>query len=291
MSEELPEGAMTIDDPDDGAPASPPPVQSAPVDPPAPPADPAQAEAEIEQAGNHRERGLLGALKAERARNQSLATAAQERDQLLQRVNELAPYEQFLKANPALMQPRAPEPPPTPPQADPDAVEAAQLMDFYKADGTLDVDRGAKYLALQDRRAGRVTSEAVRPFHEQTLRERSTQNFAKALQVKDASGNSPSPQALKAIWQALPESDTANPEVAAFLAMTAMGADRMTTKPAPAVPPPVVHTEGLGSLPRASAPMSRFEENLARTRGLTADAWQQKTAGYVKGQPQVLEND
>ena len=186
-----------------------------------------------------------------------------------------------------------PEPTPAPPQADPDAVEAATLMDFYKSDGSLDVDKGAKWLALQDKRAGRLTEQAVRPYREQSLQERSTQNFAKALAVKDPQGNSPSPEALKAVWTTLGVEDTANPEIAATLAMLAMGADRMMGKSPsakPALSAPLVTEPSGGTSQGAPVKLSRIEEGIAAMRGVSAEKWAEHTRGFQAGRPTVLED-
>lgn len=269
--------------------------ETPPVEPVAPPPPAETHEAAVEMEGQ--KYVPLSAVLAERKQRQELKAKADLADDLVQQVQALKPYAEFLKANPQLMQPRAAEPPAAPPQADPDAVEAAQLMDFYKPDGTLDVDKGAKYLALQDRRASRASSEAVKPLRDHSLQERSQQNFVRALSVKDASGQSPSPDALRAVWGVLKPEDTANPEIAATLAMLAMGADRMMGRgtPPPSLgpsvapsPPPLV-TETSGGTIQTPGSLSRLEETIAAQRGMTTAAWRDATTGIVPGRSNVLE--
>lgn len=289
MSDELPPGSMNLED------DAPEPVAQEPAAPePAPiaaePAIPA-TDQDLQQAGGDKEKaGLLSALRAERERARVATERAQKADEYEAQLRTQQPYVQFLQANPSLMQPRAPEAPPAPPQADPDAVEAAQLMDFYKADGTLDIERGAKWLTIQDRRASRVTQAAVQPFHAQTAREKSMQNFAKALQTKNSAGQAPTEAALRAAWSMVPETDSADPNIAATLTLMAIGAQSMM-KTAPPVPPPALVTEPMGGLPTRAAPMSAFEERLARSRGMQAQTWHERTAGFKQGEPTVLEND
>lgn len=291
-----PGGLMNLEDDAPETPVVPAVADSTVVAAPDAPVVPAVTEQEVQAAGGDRERaGLLAALRAERDTSKTLKDRAALADTYAQQLADARPYVEFLRANPHLMTPRAAEPPPAPKEADPDAVEAAQLMDFYKPDGQLDVDKGAKYLALQDRRAGRVTQEAVRPYREQSLQEKSAQNFALALGLKDPQGNSPSREALNTVWKTLSVEDTANVEIAATLAMLAMGADRMMGKapaarPAAApIPAPLV-TEGSGGHQAAPGALSRLEEGIVQHRGMTAAKWAEHTAGFQPGRSNVLED-
>lgn len=278
---------------EDDAPASPPPaVVPPPADiPPAEPPVPATEQELQEAGGDQKTAGLLAALRAEREKSRTLTTRAAKADEYEQTLRTNQPYVDFLRANPNLMAPKQPEAPPPPASADPDAVEAAQLMDFYKADGTLDVERGSKYLALQDRRSARVTDQAVKPFREQTTQERSQQNFNMALQIKDANGQTPTRDALTAVWKTLGPELTADPQVAATMAMLAHGATAMTRKngPAPPATAPVI-TEPSGGRTAATPTMSAIEERIAANRGVTPQKWAEHTSGYQAGRPQQLED-
>jgi hypothetical protein len=238
--------------------------------------------------------GLIAALRIERQKARQATERASRVDSLEAELAQNRPYVDFVKANPNLLQPRQPEPVPAPPSADPDAVEAARLMDFYKADGSLDVEKGAQHLALMDRRAGRLSEVAVRPFREQSLETQSATNFQRALAVKDAAGNLPNPESVRAVWGVMPLADTANPQVASMLAALAHGLDKF--RPAGPVAPQAparapLETEGAGGQPRARVSLSKLEERIIGQRGQTAQAWADDTKNFVHGRPTVLEDD
>lgn len=284
MSDELPTGSVNLED--DAAPAAPvvppaaPPVAAAPE----PPAVPDAVELEGQQYVP------VAALTSERRQRQALQTRADRVDALEQELAQNRPYVEFLKNNPQLTQPRAPEPQ-TPPQADPQAVEAAQLMDFYKPDGQLDVDKGARYVKWQQNISRAAAGEAVRPVVEASERTRSQANFQRAHQIKDASGASPSKESLTAAFSIMPEADTANPQVAAVLTALAFGMDRMRQVGAPA--PPVfepVAGEASGGQPRARQVLGPMEQKVAAAKGMTHAKWAEQTQGFQPGRSNVLED-
>ena len=146
----------------------------------APPVPPAEPPAEVDPNSvdlkdEQQVRGLLAELSRVRGTNRDLKAKAERADQLEQYVQQKQPYITVLEQNPDLFKrPSAPPAEPPKPGADPDALEAAQLMDFYKPDGSPDTDRGAKWLALQDKRAGKLTQQAVQPFAEVDAQRRAT---------------------------------------------------------------------------------------------------------------------
>lgn len=303
MADELPPGSMNLEDDEPSADATVPvtdmgvvspapavPVQAAP----APSSEePAPTDQDVQEAGgDQRVAGLIAALRIERQKARTATERASRVDALEQELAQNRPYVEFVKANPNLLQPRQPEPPPVPPAADPDAVEVAQLMDFYKSDGSLDVEKGAKHLALMDRRAGRQSQEAVKPYREQSLQERSDANFQRALNVRDAEGNLPSQEAVRSVWNLMPVEDRAKPETAMVMAMLAHGADKLRMKVPIAAPQsaPVV-TESAGGQSRPLVSLSALEERILSQRGTSAQAWAEHTKTFQPGRPTVLEDD
>ncbi len=117
-----------------------------------------------------------------------------------------------------------------------------------------------------------------------------TRNFQVALGIKDAAGRSPSQAALAQIWRTMPASQTADPNVASILALTALGLDSVSHKPAPAAPisAPLV-TESQGGAPRRPG-LSQLEQNIARDRGVTETKWTENTKGFVPGRAVQLED-
>lgn len=275
----------------------------APVEPPAPEAPVASTEgAEIDLNAidirdEGRVKGIIGELSRMREQNRTLKSQAERAIQLEAELNQAKPYVDFLRANPHLTQPRQPEPQAPPqPSADPDAEEAARLMDFYKSDGSPDVDRGARWLALQDKRSGRMAQQAVQPWAQQSLQERAQANYGQLRTW--ATTNNIKPEIIDGIWTMAarePEGmkTLANPDSVRALALLAMGANTMTTprQPAPPAAPPVI-TEGSGGSARIpAARLSAIEENVLKHRGMSASAYQDLTKGFKAGVSNVLEED
>lgn len=239
-----------------------------------------------------RVRGLLAELSRQRGTVRDLKAKAGEVDQLRQAFNEAKPYVEFLRNNPTLMQQRQPEPV-QPQQDDPRALEIAKGLDFYTAEGKPDVARGAAHLRLLREEARAIAAETVQPMVQDTTRQRSAANYQSLLQMKNAAGQPlVTEQALRAVWGTQPADLTAQPEVAAWLAMAALGKetwDKSHTKHVP-VPPPALETEGSGGNARTRQTISDLEEGIVKERGMTAAKWNEHTKGYQAGRGNVLED-
>lgn len=237
----------------------------------------------------------LSVVKELRDKVRTLTEKADKADQLEAWQRENEPALRFLQNNRDLLVQRvAPDPTPAPePQADPDAREAALLMDFYKPDGTPDVEKGARWLALQDRRSGRLADERVQPILARTQQEQANVNYHMARNIKDANGEMPSDESLRAVWQSMPPELTSNQQVAGMLAALALGMDRMRAPRknvvAPQTTAPLV-SESAGGNPRTRPQMSAIEERIARERGVSATKWAENTAGYQPGRATALED-
>lgn len=289
---ELPPGSVNIED-ETPAPAAAEAVQTPPAaaPPPASPEEPKPAEVESVDVGGEKY-VPVAALVAERKQRQALTATAQENETLKAQLAEAAPALAFLKANPHLLTPRPLEPPPAaaPPSVDPDAEEAARLMDFYKADGTLDLDKGARWLKLQDKRAGRVAQETVQPYAQTTARERSVSNFQKAVAFRGPDGVAADPKVLQQLWAMHPAEDTANEQMAGAILIQALGMGTIRPKgPQPPVAPPLV-TEPIGGPPRRPTQLSALETTVATNKGIKPSDWAKNQEGYTPGRPTVLED-
>lgn len=274
---------------DPPAPVAEPPVQEADA-PEAPHEDkPAEVEA-VEVAGQRYV--PLAVLKTMRDENRTLKEAAARADQLEARLREIEPYAQFVQNNrDLLIQRQAPDPAPAAPAVDPDALEAARLLDFYKPDGTPDTDKGARWLALQEKRSERIAEARIRPLVQQNQQDQAALNFQRALQMKDPHGNSPSRETLQSLWQNMTPELVADERVAFFLANTALGMDQMRSRKATVpVPAPALVTETSGGNPRTRPLLSPLEERIAAERGISQTKWAEHTRGYQAGKPTVLED-
>lgn len=237
--------------------------------------------------------GLLGELKQTRQLNKQLKERAAKADQLETYVNDVRPYVDFLKQNPDLLKPRqAPAAPQQPEgeQVDPRATVMAQTLDLYLPDGKPDVARASVVLKMNDESVARQIQQAVGPVHERGYQEASAYNYQVALTIKDAQGRSPSPEALTQIWKTMSAQQTADPNVASILALTALGLDSVKRKAGPAAPgkAPIV-TEGTGGGP-GRASLSALEQSVARDRGVKESEWADRTKGFVSGRAHQLED-
>lgn len=259
---------------------------------PEPPADPDEADA-VDIGGQ--KAVPLAVVKELREKVRHLSAQAQKADQLEAWQRENEPALRFLQNNRELLiQRAAPEPPaPAAPSIDPDAREAALLMDFYKADGTPDDERGAKWLALQERRAGRIAEAQMAPIKARTQMEQASANYQLARQVKDANGETPSEASLSAIWKQMPPELVADPSVAGVMAALALGLDRLNAPkrgPSVPMPPPALVTESSGGHPKARPSLSPLEERIAADRGVSQTKWVENTRGYQPGRAMTLED-
>ena len=279
---------------DDGP--APEPVEEAPppVAEPEPPAPPVEEEPDAVEVAGQRV-VPVAAVKELRDKVRQLTEKANKADALEQWQRDNEPALRFLQNNKELLVQRVQEPPKAPaqPAFDPDAREAALLMDFYKPDGTPDDDRGARYLSLQDRRAGRLADDRMRPVLQRTQQEQAASNFQMARQIKDVNGESPSETSLRAVWSALPPDLVADPQVASVMAALALGLDRLNGPkrgPSVPIPAPALVTEGSGGNPRTRPTLSPFEERIASERGVSATKWQENTRGFTPGRATALED-
>lgn len=285
MSDELPAGSMDLEAEPTTAIAEAPAVIAETQAPPV--VDPAHQPASVdsvEVAGKHYI--PVAAIQDEREKRQAAEARATA---LEQQVQQNASILALLQQHQELL--KKPEPAAVSPTDDPDALEAAKLMDFYTTDGKPDAARGAQYLALQDRRAQRVAQQAVAPMHQQTQHAKADANFQKALAMPGIN-----PQTLGAVWQQVKNDPNgvnilADPQAAAFVAAAAMGLQTLTTKaPAPvALPPPIV-TEGAGGGGGRRATVTELESRVAAERGLTTDKWAERTKGHIAGRSNLVED-
>jgi len=282
---------MAMDLESDDTPAAAPPVEPAAAEPPAPPAeppDPDVSSAVDVQGGKY---VPLDALKAARAENKDLKAKAGENDTLRQQLAHLQGTLQTYQQVQQQLQQQHP-PAPAPVAADPDLVELARSLDYYKGDGTPDLDRAAKFSALIDKKAILKASEMVRPIQEQTAQEASTRNFYAASQEKTPSGMAIDQTLLRTLWQGLPASYTADPRVARIIASTVLGEQaRMAPQlPTPPAHPPLVTENVGGPVVQRRQAISEAEQNVLDHRGMKTDDYVKATKDFRTGRMNTLED-
>src|SRR6185295_11451838 len=130
---------IDLETPDPVAPVAPEPV--APVVP-EPPPDPDEVGAVEIQGGKH---VPLEALKAARAEAKQAKEAASKLPALEQELAQLRGSLQTYQQVSAQLQQQRPPATQTAPQTDPRLVQLARSLDYFKADGTPDLDRAATH--------------------------------------------------------------------------------------------------------------------------------------------------
>ena len=271
-------------------PVTPPPAPAEPVTPEPPPApvDPDEAQAIEVQGGKM---VPLAALKAAREEAKAAKETASRVTQLEQELAAAKPYEQFVKANPSLLQPQVPAAPP--PGADPELVELAQSLDYYKADGTPDTTRAAKHQTIIRREASKMAQQMVAPVAQSHAQAQSNANYAVVVHEKLPNGQPLDQRILNQMWASLPVDQTANPAVAALVRDLTIAAQlRQSPLPPNPAPPsqPPVHTEHLGTTVRRTTQMTPTERGVAQQRGMSDEKYSTLTKDFTPGRMNPLED-
>jgi hypothetical protein len=263
-----------------------PPVAAAEQVPAAPPEEPEDA---VEVGGQ--KYVPVGAVIAERKARQALQAKAERVDELEKYARDSQPYVEFLKANPGLISGRQPAAPtPQPEHVDPQTEALAKTLDLYTPEGKPDLARAGTIRQMMTATAQQIAQATIAPIQEESAQTRSARNFQVALQIKDKDGRSPSQAALMQIWRTMPASQTADPNVASILALTALGLDSVhqARPPVASALPPLI-TEGQGAAPRRAS-LSSLEQSIARDRGITEAKWAENTKGFAPGKANQLED-
>jgi hypothetical protein len=290
MADELTSLVNVEDDTPPEPPVAAAPEPAAPAAP-EPPADPDEAEAVDLPAGKH---VPLAALKTVREENKLLRDKAAYAEQLATRLaqmeGQLQGYQQVTE-----QLKRTPVPAPVAqPQTDEHALSFARSLDLYRQDqngqAVPDVEKAQSILGIVRQMARQEAGTVAGPVAQAAARNQAIANYQWAITQKDASGKVVDKAVIDQMWRQMPLENTSDPQFAAAAVMLAMGANAMHAKPAPAVPPPPVVTEGVGGAPRPRQAMSDLEQRIAKDRGVDASKWQELTKGFKQGHTNVLED-
>ncbi len=272
--------------------AAPPAEPPAPPPPPEPPPDPDEVGAIDVQGGKHVPLEALKATRTEiKALKEQLARLPQLEQANAQLQGSLATFQQLRQD---LQRPQAP---PVATDADPDLIELARSLDFYKPDGAPDLDRAAKHNAIVQRQVARVAQSFVQPLQQQNARNASAANYQAALQIQSPEGVKPQKATLDWMWQNLPPEYTADPRVAQALPALALGLEalqgtkgRLPQAPAAPLGPPL-HTEGMAGAPQRRTSITDAEREVLAARGMSEEKYTKYTKNYTPGRATQLEND
>lgn len=285
--ESVPAGTVSLED-DDPAPVAQPEVV-APAQPETRTTEEAAVDAEIERLDPN---GLLAALKAERAEKKALKEKASRVDQLEQYAQQAKPYVDFVNANRHLIQQPQQQAQPQPTQADPELVELAETLSLYTADGQPDVKKAERIAKFTEARAQKQAQQFVQPVARTMAEQRSAQNYHTVLSYIGPNGEKVDQAVLRNLWSQVPADQTANPEVAAYLQMMAIGVSRMAGKPQVVPPPnPPLVTEASGGNPRSAPALTDLQRRVAQQRGMNETKFADLGKGFHPGRTSSLEDE
>lgn len=284
---------LDTDTPPDDSPIPEPTAATPAVAPETPPAAAAAEHGEVEISGG--KYVPVAAVLGERAKRQAL-------ERQLEQLSPVLPYAQLLQQHPEWLAPRSPEPvaaqPAASPEADPDLLEVARLLDLYEpTTGAPDLKKAAQLAKVFDGRSERAARGAIEPMRQQTTQQRITENYQRALAFRGADGSTVNKVVLDDLWTRVAREPNgaealANPEAVAALLLMVQGASAMAKPQAagtpPAATPPIV-TEPSGGAARGQPFLSHLERRLAGDRGVNEEDWAKRTTGFVKGRGNALE--
>jgi hypothetical protein len=160
------------------------------------------------------------------------------------------------------------------------AREIAQEYELFDQQGQPDLARGRRAAARTRNMVRSMVDESVRPLRNATIADKAAANRGTlAAYVKQGDI---SQAAAQAVLGMVPDEILADPKVMAVLYYTALGIDASQGKAgkraaagengreAPSSP---IHTESGGRRPGAGAPLSEFEETVAKNRGMSTQQY------------------
>ena len=232
----------------------------------------------------------LSALKAARREAKAAKAAVANTPNLQQQVSDLqatiqqqAPLAEAARAILAAQQqqPQVPQQPAAPVEDTAELESVAKLFDFYKGDGTLDLDKARKYQAHVESVADRKAQAQTAPLVQDTLTARASHNVARAKATKlPGTDEGADPVILDALVSRISQQPNgvqtlADPEAMKQLWLVAYGQTQAmkALKPkaaAPAAPanPPLFSEKSGGQAPAPKA-LDASEKRLAKDMGMT----------------------
>lgn len=164
--------------------------------------------------------------------------------------------------------------------------KVAKQLDFYKTDGTLDLDRAKSHMELIREEAAEIARASVQPIHQQNISQQSSLMYQRALITKGADGAQPDPEILRTYWGRVDPNLTATPEGAAQIWNAALGATYAIGK-APKkqdpIPDPLLVEKAGGRDVEAGITMTPADSRLARELGMTDKEYQAEVGKMPKG--------
>lgn len=232
----------------------------------------------------------LSALKGARTELKTLKQAAKDTpalkaalEQAQKQLEQTAPMVEAFKAwqqaqqyQPPVQQPQAP-----PVEDTTDLEDLARTFDFYKPDGTVDLDKARKVQAHTQKQAESIAQQYTTPLVTNVLEARVNENLGRAMATAHpVTGEKADPQILNALVQQIRQQPDglktlSNPEAMKQIWLNAYSLSTFKQKPAAAaapakeaVAPPLV-TERAGGQIQGARTLSSLEKRAAKDAGMT----------------------
>lgn len=194
----------------------------------------------------------LDSAKEGSAKAQQLETTVA---QLQQQISQMQPLVAAYQA--ALIQPPQQT---APPEDIAELEEVARDFDFYKSDGSLDLDKARRHNARVEKQASKIADSRVKPLEQQSVAQQSSYMKERAKATTFPNGMKADPAMVDLVWSNLDPAVTATEQGAKFAAIQALGMSVGTNKAQPTGPqrgtdgkfvkaeeiPPPLHTEKAG---------------------------------------------
>lgn len=237
-------------------------------------------------------------LKAAKAGTEEAAALKQQLEQAQQQLQATAPLAEAFRALQQAQQHQQQAPQPQQPQG-PTAEEVSELeeiardFDFYKVDGTLDVDKAKRVQARESKRAQSIAQAQVQPLVTNTLQQRAVHNLQRAkATTHPVTKQGVDPQILDALAQKIAEQPNglqtlADPDsmkqlwlnAYALSTFQAQAPAAQTPQPVAQVVAPLLTEAAGGQVTGAAKPLSDMEKRAAKEAGLTEKAYQDMAKG------------
>ena len=228
----------------------------------------------------------LSAVVNLREKVKTLKADAKETPALRQKLADLeaqmaqqAPLTEAARAILAAQQQVQPQQPAAPVEDTAELENVAKLFDFYKGDGSLDLDKARKYQAHVESVADRKAQAQTAPLVQETLQSRAQHNIARAKATVMPNGTKADPGVLQAMIDRVAQQPNglqtlADPEQVKILYLVALGAANVSAAaqpPAPKVeaPPPPLFSEKAGGQAAPQKALDASEKKLAKDLGMS----------------------
>lgn len=241
-------------------------------------------------------REALKAAKAERDALKADASKSAEKDariaELTQAIQQLQPKAQAYDAAVDAQSRQPQKPAEQTPEEKAELEEIARDLDFYKGDGSLDLDRAQRFQAREQKRAERIAAATVAPFEQMNTAQQSNYMLQRALLTKAPDGSQPDPEVLRTVWERLDRRVTSTPEGAAQAFSVALGhsallgklkGGKAATTTTETIPPPLETERAGGKETPSEISLSDQDRRAARDMGMTDKQYIEELKQMPKG--------